>query len=319
MTLCQSHYCYPIPTIHVKIEKIFNLKQQYQRSRKLASTAGVNKLMMIPLVKTVKIIRPTKKDVLLTPSDYTLLYKINTRQDVNAFRDFMNEIIQEDAIEQRIHENNLQISVEEVRRELLNRIATCYCNGFYDVSGHQSSITNILIKEYNFVPDDEFMRENIPGILNIDMLVFYHNHVDLKRYIPEIGLMFRRVCDAALVDDLKKFVDIGFDIKELYSVTDTGDYYETIWSTLMHERDVNVLKYLLENGIDYKKYEREFLLECVRNSAFDYLKVLVEHGADLSLLNKIDKNADNEIDIKIYHLLEEHNIDPLTIFLLYRN
>ena len=127
---------------------------------------------------------------------------------------------------------------------------------------------------------------------------------------------FQVLCWSGKLADLKRIVNYGYDINELIKISDGIEFDETIIAAALQNRDIDILKYLLESNIDYKRYEINMIETCIKNRRFQALKTLMEYGINISVIDNIniEKNF-NKVDIDICKLLIG-NANPLIVALL---
>ena len=206
------------------------------------------------------------------------------------------------------------MTIEQARVEFIKSIAGLNVN-YRDNSS--VVIMESLIKNYNFVVTDEFLRTTIPRNMNVDMLIFFNNYADLSKYTVEISIMFSYSCLIPDSNFIDKITNLGFDILELCNMhkefTSSPLYYAICNSK------PNVLKTLLNLGIDFKTHELAALKFCIQCMHDDHLKMLVSYGADVTILKniKINEFEEHESLTNIYNILEEYGIEPLITALMF--
>lgn len=235
------------------------------------------------------------------------------------FMEFKNKLavyLGEESINDYMRQNNITVSFTVIYENIKNTLVDIFfCDLIiYNEVDALIEFLNYMIAEYGFIIDEKFLVRNEKSI-NIRMLIYLNNYIDLKKYIPTIKNIFIRQCEYInSADDLEKFKELGFDIHEFYY--DDGPYFNntSLYSSIINKSTL-VLKYLLEHGFDLKKYELPALKLCISEMKFHHLKILLEHGADLSLLNRLRPEfyERGENFIGIYKILQENNIDPMVI------
>ena len=236
--------------------------------------------------------------------------------DVDAFRKFMNRILEENTLERRVLDAELTIDLTSARCECIKQVALqdlCY-------EEESKIIMEVLIKEYDLDLSDEFMKKLMEHSMRVEMLEFFHEYVDLKKYPERIKGLFDRWCfDYITVEHIGILEDIGINVMKLCNETINDEYHRTILSKILHNRNEKFFIYLLEHGINYKKYEPNIIFDCVAYRLSGALLKLIEIGADISVLKNFKNKKSDSSDIKMYNLLEDLDIDPMTIALLLTN
>lgn len=235
---------------------------------------------------------------------------LNDRFD--EFRSFITENIANDSLEKLMVNDDSAKDISMIRQEYLEEV----CLVIFNRRSHKLvTFLKILFLEYDFLPRQEFIRRNIRR-MHIDILEFIGQYFDLHKFTPEVYFYFQDLCHDADLEKIKKLARLGFDLKQLCETGDCGTYHDSIWPSLMNYCDPDLLKFLLDSGLDFKEYEREILIAGVRNNSYEFTKVLVEYGADLSQLNKHNEYEEN--DVNLYNLLADNKVDPIVIALLFR-
>ena len=228
-------------------------------------------------------------------------------KNFNEFRKLMNYYLEEGKINQYINDNNLTQDIEKVRETFKSYVMQI-------IFGRPRYMTidfiKIMINEYDFMITDKFLQDNMHKRTNIDVLVYLSDYFDLRKYIPQIKSMFCHMCHEyyRTINDFEKFIKIGLSIEELYQ----SDYAftDTPLAQSIHNSHTTTLHYLLEHGIDFKSYELEALKLCITKMHVDHLKILIQYGADISVLNNIKTDTFSKETFEIYDILQENNINP---------
>ena len=232
------------------------------------------------------------------------LSDIFKKNNIENFHKFMEKFRNDELVQKYITKHKLEISLELFKKKFVKSIA------LHNIRFDHTSIIimEILIAEYNFILDKEFM-EYAKCFIDTSMLLLFNKYFDLTIYIKEIGYMFKNLCANENADDIKKFLIMGFDIDNLILVTNSNNYKETAWHGAIISYTPDILKYLLEYSQDFKKYELEMIIDCVRMKRHKHLELLLDYGINLELINNITVSPNRSI-INIYKLLSSHGIDP---------
>ena len=162
------------------------------------------------------------------------------------------------------------------------------------------------------------MKYHIPNQMTIDTMIFFIDHVDLRRYIAQIRLVFWKFCSKNLIEYLDKFIKLGFELQELSEAFDNRDYQQTVWYYVLQTNNTDIIKFLLSHNVDFKKHELAIMRQCISYRRLDYIKLFVEHGGDYCVLNEyaIDNFKKNNVDL--YKTLVQNGVDPMhaTLFLI---
>ena len=252
---------------------------------------------------------------ILTYDEQQEIYPIFSSNDIVGFNKFMDKHMSQEKLEKWINDNKLIMSLEQARDEMKKFVAIL---NIYQRDRASINIMEVLIKNYNFVMNDEFLHGAIEKYMGIDILIFINDFVDLSKYTKEISQMFAFMCltrpDA---DVFQKFSKIGFDVNELCMINSNDFVRSPLYYAICNARP-NVLNFLLDMNVDYyKKYEIDALKLCIRCLHYDHLKLLIEYGADITILKNININEFDVNLVKIYDVLQEYDINPLITALIY--
>ena len=220
---------------------------------------------------------------------------------------YMHSLTNDNLVTEIIQSQNLKISVDFFRKRCMHIIFQECFRRDIDVT----KIIGILIHEYNFIPDDDFIEYHLCAKfrgINIKVFVFLHDHINMKKYITAISTMLVNQIQKFNINDLKILINLGYDIAELYHITDHKHFNNNLLCQALHNRDENVLDFLIELSIDFKPYESELITNCICNLRMKHLKVLLKHGADLQVIQTM-KTTLHKKQLEMYKLLTENNIN----------
>ena len=239
--------------------------------------------------------------------DHNKFLRTIRENNSDNFRGYMDILMNNDEIDRYILEKNLRMDVTEFRERILYAIATYSINS--------ADILEVLLSEYNFQPNDKYIDYVINLYTSSEIFIVLKNYVDLPSYFPKIKRMFWRECRIIKVfESIKKtIVDlnfVGLSTRDLCDMQDCKVYYETLLYYLIENGTIEILKYFLDEGLDFKKYETESILYCINVKKIEELKLLIDYGADLSVIEKINIDPDYSGKIKMYNFLLKNNIDP---------
>lgn len=234
-------------------------------------------------------------------------------ENVDAFHKCMATFMDEEIIKKCMIKHNIQTNLEEFKTTIKKAIA------YYFVShGKGIKLLKILVTEYDYIPTAEVLLAYNLHYMPEEIILYFQNFIDPIEYIEIMRIRFQFLCWDGKLTDLKRIIDAGFDIQDMIKVSKNESYDETIILTALKNPDVTVLKYLLENDINYKSYEMDILKTCIDMRRLRHLKILIEHGIDVTVLGKIDINDKYEFsseDVEMCKLLLD-NVNPLIVVLL---
>ena len=240
-------------------------------------------------------------------------------RDVYVFRDMMDKIMNSDkAIDNYIFEKKLDINCSIFKEKILFSIATC-------VARHSVDLLEVLFKEYNVKPDASFINYIGYGYMNTNILVLLNEYIDLKNHFPEIKQTFWSLCGyyynlETLINMIANLNMIGFDISDFCDMQNCQNYNHSLLYYLIESDNAINLKYFLDNGFSFKKYQEEAITYCINGRKTECLRVLIDYGIDLTSLEKINIQTFDQKIIILYDLLTNNNIDPkLTALLISKN
>lgn len=141
---------------------------------------------------------------------------------------------------------------------------------------------------------------------------------DFVKYLIELGMdpnckskQNDTPCTLALKNDRE---DIA---KYLFSVGANYYHDDNLFKSAIEGKCFDTIKFLLDNGADPNANFCPLLLS-IYTSDFDIMKLLIEYGADISVIGK-EKIDVNDSDWKIAQYLLEKNIDPIQVIKLMIN
>ena len=228
--------------------------------------------------------------------------------DVDLFNAFIEKLMCDNLVNKYIYDNGLTIDIEKFRKKFIEVILCTY----YEEFPNRVRFIEVLIEKYNFIFEDSMINDIIQLCESIDTLEILNKYYDLGKYMSSVSGLFINMCCYTTLEEIKRFFDFNLDITKINYKTDKCN---ALFGSLRNS-DTNVLKFLLEQNIDFKKYESILLNDCIVNRRHDHLKILVDYGVDLNAMADT-KITLTEKDISIYKLLHENNIDPLIILSLF--
>lgn len=235
-----------------------------------------------------------------------------TTKDVNKFHEFMTIFMNEDIIQQCMQKHNIQMDLVELKNLIKKNIAYNILN---NVTTSSKLLIDILINEYDFIPTTDLLQNNMHA-LSDELVLFFQNYIEPDKYINLMRERFNALCWGGRLAALKQIVNSGFDIQDLIKIPANEEFDITIVAAAIQNNDPNVLKYLLENGVDYKRYEMKMIKTCIKERRLKALKTLIEHGINISIIDNININAKfDKNDIDMCQLLID-NVNPLVAMLL---
>ena len=224
---------------------------------------------------------------------------------------YMDRIINSDeSIARYISEKNLNIDVTEFKEKILHSIAR-------RATPHYKNILEILLTEYNFQLDDIFIKKTINSyFITSEIFVLLNDYINLKIYFPEIkqafwkSRRFDKHFDLEAIKNTQKNLNvIGLSTTEFCDMQDCADYYDSLLYGLIECDNIQILKYFLDEGLNFKKYELDVIMHCIEYNKIEHLELLIDYGIDISLLEKTNKKFQPK-KIQLYNLLVKNNIDP---------
>lgn len=239
--------------------------------------------------------------------DGLLCYKLGTpfihfKNDLMHFHNFVRLYTSDNFIIEFIAKHN--ITKEYYEKYVIKSLAAAIIISQYD-----ETLMTTLIKDYEFVPDDEFMYWALE-FMNEKIFFVLCNYIDIAKYQNYIHHVLKKVCSDSNLDAVKKICSMGFDVNVLNNTND--GYLGAALCSATH--NPYIVKYLLDAGVEFKKYEYDILNSCLARHN-ETLKLLITYGADINILKNSDKPMPEEYD-EIYDLLESYGFDGRTILRL---
>lgn len=236
-----------------------------------------------------------------------------TESDVNTFRKFVNDIIEESSLEKRVTDAGLTIDKIDAKYHCIIQIALAS----FRYEPQSRIIIEVLMKEYDLDLTDDLMRKFFAKHPTAKMLEFFSEYIDLKRFPNEVRDLFENWCCHFIgIEDAEILEKIGFNVMDFANSMTNGEYHSTIYGRLFYNRYDKLLKYLFERGLDYKKFEKEILMDCIKYRMTESFKYLLTLGLDISSLRNFREQKKNSHEMKMYNLLEELDIDSVSIAML---
>ena len=237
-----------------------------------------------------------------------ILLNIIARDDIDNFYKYMEENTNIEVIASYITKNKMEISEDLFKINFVKTVAAFLLIYPY------KNITKIeiLITDYGFVLDKNFL-ECGRNYCTMDLLILFHKYFDLAQYINEIANIFQKICFNISIDGIKQFITMGFNITDLINLTNDNKYEATVWYAAIENEDPDILKYLLEQNVNFKKHELEMVKQCVDIDGDKHLKLLINYGVNLEFLNIVP----NERTMNIYNLLASNGLGPEKIITLF--
>lgn len=178
---------------------------------------------------------------------------------------------------------------------------------YYQVK-NSVNFMKILIDVYGFVPDEEF--KTVMYCMTFEMFLLFCDYFELTKNIDVILHIFQNQCYLGNIDNIKHIISMGYNINEIDD--HVIEYYKTAIYVSIKWNQYNIMEYLLDLGINYKKYEENIFQQCISNSNLKMLMLFINYGADISVLNN-KKNMPDPTSVNIYNLLSSFDFDPLII------
>ena len=238
------------------------------------------------------------------------------KNNINEFHYYMEKIFGSDEkINECINAKNLNMDSIKFREYMLYSIAIKVI--------HQNNLvlSEILLSEYHLnLDNNEFIRLVIKIYATSYILVIFSKYCNLKQYLSEIKSLFRQICQTNIreLDTIKNacnnFSTIGLNTSDLCDLQEYEPYHDSLLHFLITYADVKILKYLLDQGFDFKRFEIEIIVNCVKDKKLEMLEMLIDYGVDVSVLNNLDTKFEPK-NIKMYELLTNSGIDPKIIAL----
>nr|WBF70482.1 putative ankyrin repeat protein [Megavirus caiporensis] len=143
---------------------------------------------------------------------------------------------------------------------------------------------------------------------DITIINLFMNNFDFEL----LGEEFYGACSFASIEIIKLFIDRGVKINYLP---------EKIFDHVIYNKDAKVLELLLDNGLELN-YENDIIIDTIRyiikDGRVSFIKVLINHGFDLSCLNKYaeKKHPSSLCRDEMTNILIDHGVDAINILKL---
>lgn len=244
-------------------------------------------------------------------NEFNAISLVTKNKDFNEFRRLVAQYLSDEYLEKYIKEKNITYSVTELRvlarNEIINLIAYLFEPNMIDTASYE--FLNIMINEFEYEIDDSLLGSL--DHMSIDAVIYFSKFGDIGKYTWLIKKLFRRLCqDSNTITDLEKLKELGFTIEELCEEYDNTPYYLTVICSSISNNDVVILKYLLDHGMQFKKYETQAFLHCIKHMKLAHIKILVEYGGDINILNKISSARLEDKIFEMYNYLKENDVKP---------
>lgn len=234
-------------------------------------------------------------------------------KNYDAFRRVLMHLMDDAAIEEFFLSDDgaelLQLGVSRFRTKLTEKIMIRFTIDEKYI---------IIFSEFVPHPDNKLMELILDAdfcVISINILECLHKTFDMKNYLKQIASLFTAYCLYLGVDQIKRFINMGYDIRELYNAGNKTFNFNALYNSLKNN-DREVFKFLLQQGVDFRQYEAEFLRNVIYNLDVERLKLFLEHGANIDILQN-DNREDKQTLIEIFNLLNT-KLDVTQILLLLR-
>ena len=232
------------------------------------------------------------------------LHRIIDKNDVHGFHQLIEKFRSyENAFEHLSRDHNYNIT-DKTTYEIIyiSVIATMII--LYE--RQNVNLMTILFDDYQFMPNEDFLIDNI-YYMSFKMFKLFYNRFDLTKYINEVHHIFVRECEN--IKHIQQLIDMGYDINNL----NRSEYYNgTAISRMIRGQDYKQMEYLLDVGLEFKPYEMDILKHCIEICDMKMLAIFINRGANLSILNA-DTNMPTKECIDMHQLLTSNDINPLII------
>ena len=233
------------------------------------------------------------------------LSSIIRTNDIVAFHSFIEKYHNYENTTEHLEPNTDMTTYNKYFNQTIAENIICY-----PISN--TDLMKILINNYQFIPENNFMKIFIPR-MNFAMFKLFHDFFDVKKYVNQVHNIFIDACEQDHLDHIKQLLAMGFDINNLNKAK---TYYHTGISHAISYRRYNIIEYLLDAGIDYKKYEADILKQCIEHRDMKMIIIFLNRGASIDILNT-QSNMPTRNTMEIYHLLDSHNIElPIILNLM---
>ena len=236
------------------------------------------------------------------------LMKIYKENDIPGFYNFMSKFSTNEAIYEFMLKHPAKNELECTKENFIKTVA------HYNISyANRCNLMRILINEYELKGDDDFFKKAIAN-MRFDMFKLFCCYFDLSKYGFSLHPLFNKLCEKGYINQIKYILNLGFDINIL-NWSELSKYTLTSIHKALVNNQYTIVEYLLNVGVNFKKFEVDILKHCIKDGKFDMLKLFINHGADIQVLNNFQNNM-SDGRINIYNLLVSENISPLTILQL---
>lgn len=252
-------------------------------------------------------------------NEFNAICLVTRIKDFNEFRRLVAQYLSDEYLEKYIKEKNITHSVTELRvlarNEIINMIAYLFEPNTINTASYE--FLNIMINEFEYEIDDNMLGSLYR--MSIDAVIYFSKFCDIRKYTWLIKKLFYTLCrDSNTIEDFEKLKELGFTIEELLcEECDNNQYYSTVICFSISNTSVVILKYLLDHGMKFKKYETQAFLHCIRHMKLAHMKILVEYGGDINVLNKIPSARLEDTIFEVYNYLKENDIKPDIIAALF--
>lgn len=241
-------------------------------------------------------------------------YRTINNNDVNSFHEFMAVFMDNNKIADFIIKHGLKKTTQQLKTIIQDSIMIV-CMDYVRHIDHVI-LVEILINDYDYKLTKKIISDNI-AIVDEKLLFFSQNYLNTNDYISLVSQYLRCLCINKNLSEIQKFItNNDFNIQDLIAASDNSKFAGTILFAALCNDDTSVLKFLLENGIDFKKYESNILKICLYERKPAHLKILFEYGINLNLITSMD--IDKEFQPKNIELAKflVDKVDPLLGMLL---
>ena len=252
-----------------------------------------------------------------------LCANIRKTNNIDAFRAMLDYLMDDNAIEQYFASPYFQsllqmknstlnkMTIADFRKKYIEEIASKF------LTLHEKEFITILINDYGFIPDDNFMKYHLKNnYISVETLAVFHEIFEMKKYRKEICTMFYDMCAANYLDNIKKLLDLGYDLQDLYNETNKSPTQNAFFNAMKnYAYCTNIWKFLLSQKIDFHEYEADLLHLCINRREMDCLQLLLNYGADIKSLQNYKIEVAPEI-VEMTNLLSQ-DLDVLKITALF--
>lgn len=250
----------------------------------------------------------------LTANDWDREYYDDHRLQINhyikndgvpEFHNFMQNMIQE------ITDPNKLIKIK-------NSIAIAI---IYSRLDPYYKFLDILIGYYDYTISERIMNYILHNYYGVNIVPLLHKFNDITKLIDGIKYYFCKSCahndniENDNIENLEEILNMGFDINQIAVITPDDPYGESALYHAILNSNTTILKFLLDKGILFEKYQLQILNTCIFFQRLNHLKIFVEYGLNFDFLK--DYTHKSSLDVEMYKFFMEQNVDPMTIALLF--